>query len=101
MSELIADPGLTPAITPALDPETQIPHDIQYAIGQMKEGKLMARAGWNGKELRVGLQLRDSGSANTEPYVYMLIPGPEGETFRTPWTCSQADLLAHDWDVVE
>jgi len=78
-----------------------IPHDIRYAIDKMRQGKFMRRAGWNGKDYRIGLQLRDAGSANTEPYVYMLVPGPSGELFRVPWTCSQTDLLAHDWDVVD
>lgn len=82
--------------------DAKIPHDIKYAIDQMKQGKLVARDGWHGKDLRCGLQLRDGGSLNTEPYVYMLLPNPDStEPFRIPWTCSQSDLLAHDWEIVE
>lgn len=75
--------------------------DIGWAMKQLRTGKHVARLGWNRKDLRLGLQVPDVNSANTEPYVFLLIPSSViSKPFRIPWTCSQADLLATDWMVV-
>lgn len=51
------------------------------------------RDGWNGKNMHVGLQVPDSGSVNTLPYLYMRTA--QGE--RVPWVVSHSDLLTNDW----
>lgn len=67
------------------------------AIEQLKAGKKMGRAGWNGPHY-VALQVPDEQSMNKQPYIYIV---PLGETtLRIPWTASQADILANDWSEV-
>lgn len=77
--------------------------DIGEAIKQMRDGRRVQRAGWNGvqagKNMWLGLQLPDEHSKMTQPYVYMFTNAERG-TF-VPWLCSQSDLLATDWNVVE
>ena len=43
------------------------------------------------------LQVPDAHSKMTEPYVYMRT----AQGGLIPWLCSQADLLANDWEVAE
>lgn len=69
---------------------------IGQAVKEMQDGKKVARYGWNGKDMYVKLQVPDSGSKMTKPYVYMRTA--QGDLI--PWLCSQSDLLAIDWDVV-
>lgn len=67
--------------------------DIGDAIAAMRQGKRVARSGWNGKNMYLELQVPDSGSKMTLPYVYMRTA--QGDL--VPWLCSQTDLLASDW----
>lgn len=69
---------------------------IGSAVGALKDGKRVARAGWNGKNMYLELQVPDKFSKMTEPYVFMKT-APGG---LIPWLCSQADLLAEDWEIV-
>ena len=71
--------------------------DIGWAIGQLRDGKKVARAGWNGKGMWLALQVPDEHSKMTEPYVYM----KTAQGGLIPWLCSQADLLAIDWQTVD
>lgn len=71
--------------------------DIGTAVGHMRRGGKVARAGWNGKGMWLALQEPDAGSKMTEPYVYM----KTAQGGLIPWLCSQADLLATDWQSVE
>ena len=70
---------------------------IGWAISQMWAGNAVGRRGWNGKNMYLKLQVPDANSANTLPYVWMRTA--DGE--RVPWLCSQTDLLAKDWVIVE
>lgn len=70
---------------------------IGQAVKEMWEGRKVQRAGWNGKNMWLALQVPDAGSKMTEPYVYM----STAQGGLIPWLCSQADLLAIDWSVVE
>ena len=66
---------------------------IGYALDAMRQGKAVARLGWNGRNMWLRLQVPDSYSKMSLPYVYM-------KTVRkdlVPWLCSQTDLLATDW----
>ena len=66
------------------------------ALEAVKAGDSIQREGWNGKDLTVKIQVPDSGSKMTLPYLY--IEYPDGR--RCPWLASQTDILAEDWRVV-
>jgi Protein of unknown function (DUF2829) len=67
--------------------------NIGGAVKELNEGNRVARSGWNGKNMYLELQIPDSNSKMTLPYVYMRTA--QGEL--VPWLCSQSDLLATDW----
>jgi hypothetical protein len=67
------------------------------AIEEMKAGKKVTRAGWNGKGMFVALQRPDEHSKMRRPYIYMSPVGGE----LVPWVASQSDMLAEDWFIVE
>jgi len=66
---------------------------IGEAIEILWGGGSICRAGWNGKDMWLKLQVPDAHSKMTEPYVYM----KTAQGGLIPWLCSQADLLATDW----
>ena len=70
---------------------------IGWAVARMRDGARVRRAGWNGKGMYVAIQSPDSGSKMTEPYVFM----KTAQGGFIPWLCSQADLLAEDWELVD
>lgn len=82
---------------------TPVERGIGYAVLALRNGERVTRPGWNGNRrdrgirLWLELQLPDSDSKMTEPYVYMVVVGDGGRKTRIPWLCSQADLLAQDW----
>jgi hypothetical protein len=93
--------------------------DIGEAVSALRDGKRIARAGWNGKGMWLAMQgacfspadkpttTVQTHDANgnphrgfsiatmTEPYVFLHTA--QGGTI--PWNCSQADLLAVDWEI--
>jgi hypothetical protein len=71
--------------------------DIGWAVDMMKSGYRVTRGGWNGRDMWLALQVPDGNSKMTLPYVYMKTVS--GQT--VPWLCSQTDLLAIDWRMVE
>jgi len=73
------------------------------AIAKLTLGLRVRRAGWNGKDMWLKLQVPDERSKMTLPYIYIEYPVghpayPEGA--RVPWLASQTDMLAEDWGVV-
>lgn len=68
---------------------------IGEAIEELKQGKRVSRAGWNGKGMYLSLQIPDKNSKMTLPYVYMYT----ADRHLVPWLCSQTDLLSSDWVV--
>lgn len=70
---------------------------IGWAVKNMQDGARVRRAGWNGKEMWLMLQVPDSNSKMTLPYVYMSTA--QGDL--VPWLCSQTDLLALDWEMAD
>lgn len=70
---------------------------IGEAVSALREGCKVSRAGWNGKGMWLELQVPDEHSKMTLPYVYMRTA--QGDL--VPWMCSQTDLLASDWGIVE
>ena len=74
------------------------------ALAALKQGKRVARDGWNGKGMWLALQEPDQHSKMTLPYIY--IEYPEGHTAyprgsRVPWLASQTDMLREDWIILD
>lgn len=65
------------------------------ALVQLLAGVSVQRTGWNGNH-SLTLQVPDSNSKMTQPYIYMTTE--QGAV--VPWVASQTDLLATDWAVV-
>lgn len=75
---------------------------IGDAIEAMRQGRRVARHGWNGKGMWLELQVPDAMSKMTKPYVFLNYGTGETSTIqRVPWLASQTDLLADDWFLVE
>lgn len=71
--------------------------NIGEALEAMRSGFAVARTGWNGRGMWLRLQVPDAHSKMSLPYVYMRTVTGD----LVPWLCSQTDLLAEDWVVVE
>lgn len=67
------------------------------ALGMLKDGAKVTRAGWNGPGQYLELQTPDENSKMTLPYIF--ITTVRGDL--VPWFPSQTDLLMHDWMTVE
>lgn len=65
-----------------------------HALIALKAGAKVRRAGWNGKGMWLALQIPDSGSKMTLPYIYMSTVTQD----LVPWLASQTDVLAEDWE---
>lgn len=70
--------------------------DIGLAIKNLRNGAKVARAGWNGKNMYLALQVPDTNSKMTLPYIYIFT----ADRNLVPWLASQTDILANDWEVV-
>lgn len=86
-----------PIPMPKDNSSTAAGNGIGWAVKEMGEGEAVRRRGWNGKGMYLKLQRPDEFSANTLPYVWMRTA--QGD--RVPWLCSQTDLLAKDWELVD
>jgi len=71
-------------------------NDFGWAIQKLKAGERVARAGWNGKGMWLGLQVPDEHSKMGLPYIYMSVVGGK----LVPWLASQTDVLGEDWEVL-
>ena len=71
--------------------------NFSSALNALKNGYRIARTGWNGKGMWLGLQRPNEHSSMTLPYIFMRTV--QGDF--VPWLASQTDLLAEDWNVVE
>jgi hypothetical protein len=67
------------------------------ALEVLESGGMAARAGWNGKNMWIKLQVPDAHSKMTLPYIYMFT----ADKNQVPWLASQTDILAKDWVRVE
>ena len=70
--------------------------DFGQAIEKLKEGKKVARKGWNGKGMWIRIQVPTEKSKMTLPYIYM----KTADDNLVPWLASQTDILAEDWKIV-
>lgn len=80
-------------------------HDIGWAVARMQEGKRVRRTGWNGKGMFIIIMPRmilpapsDRPIIAGEPYVAMFTAQRK---WQPGWLCSQADLLATDWEFAD
>lgn len=91
--------------------------DFCYALNALREGKKVARSGWNGKGMWIvlqkgypdGVEINKNTAEATgilegvvckfRPYLMMKIADYDF-TF-VPWVASQTDLLAEDWGIVD
>lgn len=74
---------------------------IGQAVKEMQDGRQVRRAGWNGKGMflelvKGGHFQHPSTTRSLENFVAMYTA--QGNWI--PWLCSQADLLATDWELV-
>lgn len=68
------------------------------AIEAMKNGRRVARAGWNGKGMWLELQVPDIHRKMSQPYIFMKnIFMKTADDHQVPWLASQTDMLAEDW----
>lgn len=79
--------------------------DFGEALKALKNGKAVARKGWNGKGIYIELQRPDEHSKMTLPYIYIVTTGLQSDNKAAPrgvvpWLASQTDMLAEDWEVV-
>lgn len=83
--------------------------NFSIILDKLKEGKKVARAGWNGKGMYLYHVPAQSYPAVTEvakkefgdmvPYgAYIAMKTAQGNV--VPWLASQTDLLAEDWAVI-
>lgn len=81
------------------------------ALVLLKEGKKVARSGWNGKGMFVFLVPGSTFKVNRPPLLGIYPEGTEinyhghvdmktADDQVVPWLCSQTDLLADDWGEV-
>lgn len=88
--------------------------DFGQALISLKEGKKVARNGWNGKGMwivlmpslfleagvvngRTSKHLGQGVDLDSQPYIAMLTAEKK---WQPGWLASQADLLAEDWEEV-
>lgn len=86
--------------------------DFGFALKQLKAGYKVARAGWNGKGMFLFLVNGSTFKVNRPPLLGIYEEGTEinyqshidmktADNTIVPWLCSQSDMLAEDWEVVE
>jgi len=82
------------------------------ALEALENGQKVAREGWNGRGMFIFLVPGSTFQVSRPPLLGIY---PEGTTINyhahvdmktadgqiVPWLCSQTDMLARDWDVVE
>lgn len=97
------------AFEEAYQPETAM--SFGHAIFAMKEGKRVARAGWNGKGMFLFKVNGSQFTANREPLLSILGEGTlvnycthydmrTADGSIVPWLASQTDIDADDWCIV-
>lgn len=86
--------------------------DFGDAIRAMKDGKKVAREGWNGKGMFLFLVAGSTFKVNRAPLLGIYPEGTEityhahidmktAQGYVVPWLASQADMLANDWVLVD
>lgn len=80
------------------------------ALEALKDGKRVARQGWNGKDMFIFLAYEPDFVTDADISAFdgkevivgdMLVMKTAQDTFQPGWLASQADMLAEDWYIVE
>ena len=85
--------------------------NFSEALALIKAGKRVSRSGWNGKGMFIFLVPGSVFKVSREPLLSILGEGTEvnyhghvdmhtADGMIVPWLCSQTDLLADDWGIV-
>ena len=78
--------------------------DFGEAIKALKEGKKVARKGWNGKRMYLyladGKLLTDAIGDDSFPFVDSVVMKTADDKYCIGWLASQTDMLAEDWEIV-
>lgn len=83
-----------------------------HALEFIKQGRRVARKGWNGEDMFIFLVNGSKFTVNREPLLSIMGEGVEVDYHAhidlktadgqvVPWLCSQTDMLADDWTLVE
>jgi len=86
-------------------------NSFSEALVLLKEGKKVARSGWNGKGMFLFLVPGSTFKVNRAPLLGIYPEGTEinyhahvdmktADGKIVPWLCSQTDMLAEDWSEV-
>ena len=70
------------------------------ALHFLKQGRRVARQGWNGKAMYLGLCSEWNGAVSPDTGTFTLLPFIYMRTAQAdivPWLASQTDMLAEDW----
>ncbi len=76
-----------------------------WALDVLKQGRKVARSGWNGKGIFIEAQIPDSNSKMSSPYFFIDTTGLQTDNedaprSRVPWVPSQTDMWSADWQDV-
>lgn len=82
------------------------------ALRALKLGQRVARAGWNGKGMFIFLVPGSTFKVNRPPLLGIYPEGTEinyhghvdmktADGMIVPWLCSQTDMLAEDWEIID
>lgn len=82
------------------------------ALEVLKSGGRVAREGWNGKGMFLFLVPGSTFTVNRPPLLGIYPEGTQvdyhahvdmktAQGYVVPWLCSQADMLADDWTIVD
>lgn len=88
-----------------------IEYTFSSALLFLKEGRRVARTGWNGKGMFIFLVPGSTFIVNRPPLLGIFPEGTEvnyhghidirsADGMISPWTPSQADMLAEDWEIL-
>jgi hypothetical protein len=75
--------------------------DFSDALRAVKEGKRVRRALWQELDGRVGSWMELVPTDQVGEVLACPVAVPDGGTVLLLFTCSQWDLLAEDWEIVE
>ena len=68
------------------------------AIEELKKGKKICRAGWNGKNMHLYRVLPNVTDDGYEEQSFIMMKTAQDTL--VPWTCSQSDVFAEDWTIL-
>ncbi len=86
--------------------------NFSMALSHIKQGEKLGREGWNGKSMFIFLVPGSEFKVNRPPllgifpkdwpveyHAHIDMRTADGQI--VPWLCSQTDMLANDWEIVD